>query len=114
MIEVTQHAVNQLRALLEQKNLSPDDHGLRLAVERGGCAGLNYIMQIASPERGDHVVEKDGIRLFIDGESADFYSGCVVDYEDTLNDSGFKIQNPNAARTCGCGTSFEATSSTAT
>lgn len=109
MIEVTESAAEHLSDLLEEKNFSPDEKGLRLFVERGGCAGMQYAMQIGAASEGDTTIEKDGVRVFVDKESLEFLDGCRLDYVDALNDSGFKIENPNAARSCGCGTSFEPT-----
>ncbi len=109
MIEVTESAAEHLADLLEQKDFSPEEKGLRLFVERGGCAGMSYAMQIAGASHGDMIVEKGGVRVFVDEESLEYLDGCRLDYVDALNDSGFKIENPNAARSCGCGTSFEPT-----
>ncbi len=107
MITVTENAIAELRVLLDQKGVSPEEKGLRLGVERGGCAGLQYIMSVAAPEENDEIVEAGGVRFFVAADSREYLSGCQVDYEDSLNDAGFKIQNPLAARSCGCGTSFE-------
>ena len=107
MITVTDNAVRQLRQLLDEKNVSPDEKGLRLAVERGGCAGMSYTMRITEPAENDTTVESGGVRFFVAADSEDFLRGSEVDYEDSLNDAGFKILNPHAARSCGCGTSFE-------
>jgi len=109
MIEVTESAAGHLSDLLAAKNFSPDEKGLRLFIERGGCAGMSYSMQIGAAAEGDLVIEKSGVRVFVDKESLEFLDGCRLDYVDSLNDSGFKIDNPNAARSCGCGTSFEPT-----
>lgn len=107
MIQVTDSAASHLLALLKSNDHSPEEKGLRLLVERGGCAGMSYAMQIASASPGDDVIEKMGVKVFVDRESLDYLDGCQLDYVDALNDSGFKIKNPNAARSCGCGTSFE-------
>lgn len=107
MILVTDAAAEHLAGLLKAKDFSPEEKGLRLFVEKGGCAGMSYAMQIDSRSDGDEVVEKNGVRVFVDEESLEFLKGCSLDYVDALNDSGFKIENPNAARSCGCGTSFE-------
>ncbi|RFC47820.1 MAG: iron-sulfur cluster assembly protein [Verrucomicrobia bacterium] len=107
MITVTEEAVNQLRAMLEEKGFAPDGYGLRLAVEKGGCAGMQYTMRLAPPVPGDEIVLAGDVRFIIDQASLRFLEGSQIDYEDSLNDSGFKIHNPNAARSCGCGTSFE-------
>ncbi len=68
---------------------------------------MSYAMQVGAPEEGDDVVEKNGVMVMVDQESLEFLEGCQLDYVEALNDSGFKIENPNAARSCGCGTSFE-------
>lgn len=106
MITLTQKATAELGNLLSTRAKSPRS-GLRLAVRRGGCAGWQYEMQVADPEEGDHVVESGGARVIIAGDSIDRLKGCEIDFSDDLTDAGFKIHNPNAARSCGCGTSFE-------
>ncbi|MEM7601642.1 MAG: iron-sulfur cluster assembly accessory protein [Verrucomicrobiota bacterium] len=107
MIQVTDSAAEHLLSLLEEKDFSPEEKGLRLLVEKGGCAGMSYAMQIGAQNEGDLVIENGKARVFVDQESLTFLDGCHLDYVDALNDSGFKIENPNAARSCGCGTSFE-------
>ena len=106
MIEVTAEAATELRRLLAEKQ-APAGSGLRLMIERGGCAGLQYAMTVGVAVEGDFVVERDGVSFIVDAASASYLRGSKVDFEDSLNDSGFKIHNPNAARSCGCGTSFE-------
>lgn len=107
MITVTDAAALHLSDLLKQKDLSPEESGLRLLVEKGGCAGMQYAMKIDSPESSDEIMEKNGVRVFVDPESLKYLDESQLDYEDSLNDSGFKIENPKAERSCGCGTSFE-------
>ena len=107
MITVTDAAALHLSELLKQKNLSPEESGLRLLVEKGGCAGMQYAMKIDEPESSDEVVEKNGVSVFVDPESLKFLDDSQLDYVDSLNDSGFKIENPQVERSCGCGTSFE-------
>jgi len=106
MIIVTEKAALELKALLEVKD-APAGSGLRLGVERGGCAGLAYAMRIAEPEEGDEIIDLNGTRFIVAHDSFDVLKGCSVDFIDELSDRGFKIFNPNAARSCGCGTSFE-------
>lgn len=106
MISITDKAAAALRDLLARKNAGPDT-GLRLAVRKGGCAGWQYEMKVAEKEAGDHVQEFDGGRLIVAADSASKLAGCQVNYNDSLTDAGFRIENPNAARSCGCGTSFE-------
>jgi iron-sulfur cluster assembly protein len=107
MIQLTDAAAGHLLDLLEEKDYSPAEKGLRLFVEKGGCAGMSYAMKIGDPAEGDLVFERNGARVFVDPESLKYLDGCHLDYIEALNDSGFKIENPNAARSCGCGTSFE-------
>jgi iron-sulfur cluster assembly accessory protein len=107
MITVTDNAVRQLRVLLEAQ--APNERkGLRVQIAKGGCSGLQYEMSLDSQRAGDSIVEKEGVEFLVDSESADFLRGSTLDYHDGLTGAGFHIENPNAARTCGCGTSFEA------
>jgi iron-sulfur cluster assembly protein len=103
MIHITEQAATHLRELAEEKGAP----GLRLAVERGGCAGLQYSMSLGGPKEGDDVTERDGAVVAVDPESIAHLKGCTVDYTDGLTGSGFRIINPRASRSCGCGTSFE-------
>ena len=107
MIELTSNAARALRGLVEEKALDSASAGLRLAIEKGGCAGLQYVMSIGAAQEGDLTIESDGARLYVDHESISVIEGCRIDYEEGLSGSGFRVINPNAARSCGCGTSFE-------
>ncbi len=82
--------------------------GLRVFVSAGGCSGMQYEMQMAAKEPGDLEYDQFGVKLFVDERSALFLTGSQIDYEDGLTAAGFRIRNPNAKATCGCGTSFEA------
>lgn len=106
MISITDSAARHLRETLADKASLPG-YGLRLRVEKGGCAGMQYVMQMDQAAATDQVQTEHGVSVIIDAESLKFLSGCELDYEDSLNDAGFKLRNPNAARSCGCGTSFE-------
>ena len=103
MIEITEAAAKHLRELALEKGTP----GLRLAVEKGGCAGLQYAMSLGEPRAGDEVTERDGGVVSVDPESLPHLTGCTLDYSDDLTGAGFRIINPKAARSCGCGTSFE-------
>ncbi len=105
MIHVTDAAFAQLEILVRAQDDAAK--GLRILVENGGCAGLQYGMGLEHAQAGDEVVERGGVKVIIDAESARFLAGSTIDYSDDLAGSGFRIQNPNAARSCGCGTSFE-------
>jgi iron-sulfur cluster assembly accessory protein len=105
MITLTDMAVSHLQGLLQQR--SQLDQGLRIFVQGGGCAGLQYGMTYEDTSReGDTVVEVKGIRLFIDPFSAGYLEGVCIDFQDTLLGTGFRVENPNAVATCACGTSF--------
>jgi iron-sulfur cluster assembly protein len=103
MINVTNRAAEQLRALVG----AAAEKGLRIAIAKGGCSGLQYEMSLGEVRSGDLVVEEAGVRLLVDKESAQLLQGATLDYHDSLTSTGFQIVNPNAARTCGCGSSFE-------
>lgn len=104
-MQLTDRAAQHIRTLTTPGDSS---RGLRLFVEKGGCAGLSYGMAMATAEDTDQRFEKDGARLFLAAESAALLSECTLDYEEELTHTGFKIVNPKAKQTCGCGTSFEA------
>ncbi|MEM8955091.1 MAG: iron-sulfur cluster assembly accessory protein [Verrucomicrobiota bacterium] len=107
MITVTENAVKHLHDLVESAGKSTN-HGLRLSVERGGCAGWQYAMKVDLAHDGDHTIPCDGANLYVSPESLELLKDSQIDYVDSLTDAGFKINNPNAARSCGCGSSFEA------
>lgn len=106
MMTVTDSAVEQLRSLLDS-HVNSEGKGLRVAIAKGGCSGLQYEMSLDARKAGDAVVARDGVEFLIDDESAQLLRGATLDYHDGLTGTGFAIVNPNAARTCGCGTSFE-------
>jgi iron-sulfur cluster assembly accessory protein len=106
MITLTDSAVRQLQSLVQGQEDSAK--GLRIFVENGGCAGMQYGMTLDRPRDDDQVFEREGVKVVIDAQSAPFLAGSTVDYADDLAGAGFRIQNPNAVRSCGCGTSFEA------
>jgi iron-sulfur cluster assembly protein len=107
MIRITDAAAKQLRELLTSKGESPSHKGLRLQIQKGGCAGLQYGMRIDAPASQDAVERRGEVMVIIDPLSQPYLSGCELDYEYSLSDAGFRIHNPNAERSCGCGTSFE-------
>ena len=104
MIEITESAVRQLRTLV---GAEAAEKGLRIGIAKGGCSGLHYEMTLGAVRPGDAVIERDGVKFFVDEESAQLLRGSTLDYRDALTGAGFQIVNPNAARTCGCGSSFE-------
>ena len=106
MINVTDTAVRQLQSLLPAQEEN-SQKGLRVQVAKGGCSGLHYEMALDDKKDGDAVVERDGMQFFIDGESIPYLQGATLDFSGGLTGAGFKVVNPNATRTCGCGSSFE-------
>ena len=103
-------AVTKFRTLLTERNLP--DHALRVFVAGGGCSGMQYGMALER-EAGefDHVVQQDGIKVLVDATSMMYLAGATIDYVDNLMGGGFRIDNPNAVSTCGCGHSFRTTGS---
>jgi len=106
MMNVTQNAAQHLRSLLDAQKQSAG-RGLRVQITKGGCSGMHYEMTLDEKKEGDAVVESEGVEFFIDTESAEYLRGATLDFRDGLTGTGFQIDNPNASRTCGCGTSFE-------
>jgi iron-sulfur cluster assembly protein len=108
-IHLTERAAQKIRALLEKEGVSPDIGGLRVGVQGGGCSGLSYAMRLDTQARDrDKIFEEFGARLFVDPKSFLYLNGTTLEYEETLMRQGFVFQNPNAARNCGCGSSFTA------
>ena len=108
MIEVTKAAAERIHALLSEDG-KLESHGLRMKVIGGGCSGLQYQLSFDDTVRDiDTEIEAEGVRVIVDEKSALYLVGCAIDFVDTLQESGFKIENPNASNTCGCGQSFAA------
>lgn len=110
MLLITEQAAEALGELIRQKGEDPSAVGLRLSVSKGGCAGLQYDMQIGRPEAGDEIIPAQETRIFVDPDARQHLDGCTLGYTDDLTGSGFRIDNPRAVRSCGCGTSFEPSS----
>jgi iron-sulfur cluster insertion protein len=103
-LTLTQSAANRI-AKIAQKQTRPAI--LRLSVEGGGCSGFQYKFDLADgPESDDIVSETDGVKLVVDPVSLDLVGGSVVDFVESLGGAAFKVENPNAAAGCGCGSSF--------
>ena len=108
LVQVTEAAAGQIRRLLDSEGKSVT-HALRMKVIGGGCSGLQYqLMFDDHAKESDQQVEASGVRVVVDEKSALYLVGTTLDYVDTLMESGFKIQNPNAKNSCGCGQSFSA------
>jgi iron-sulfur cluster assembly protein len=109
VIHMTERAAKKIIALLAKEGVSAVSGGLRVGVQGGGCSGLSYAMRLDTQSRDrDKVFEEFGARLFVDPKSLLYLNGTTLEYEETLMRQGFVFQNPNAARNCGCGSSFTA------
>ena len=105
MLHVTPLAVSEIKRLL--KDRGHQDYGMRVGVKGGGCSGLSYLMDAEErPQEHDRVFEVEGVRLFCDPKSYLYLNGLTLDYSNQLIGGGFQFSNPNATRTCSCGTSF--------
>lgn len=105
-ILVTVKAIGEVKKIKEQNNI-PDDYGLRFGVKGGGCSGMSYSLGFdAAPRDNDRIMEAEGVRIFIDNKSIFYLMGVTLDYTDGLTGRGFTFNNPRAAKTCGCGSSF--------
>jgi iron-sulfur cluster assembly protein len=104
MVQVTEKALERIRQILAKEGVGG---GLRLAVQGGGCSGLSYLFKIDTKERtSDHVFGCGDAKVLIDPKSFVYMDGLTLDYKESLIQSGFVIDNPNAKKTCSCGTSF--------
>jgi iron-sulfur cluster assembly accessory protein len=104
---LTGSAVDTIKNLLVQKSVP--DYGIRVFVAGGGCSGMQYGMALEAEARPyDHVIEQDSVKIFIDPTSMMYLNQATIDYVDSIMGGGFKIENPNAVTSCGCGTSFKA------
>src|SRR5690606_28172631 len=104
-VTLTEGAKKEITKLIQQQELG-GDYGLRLGVEGGGCAGMNYVLGFDQKKEGDQEYNIDGLRVFMHKAHGLYLVGMEVDFQDGLNARGFTFSNPNANSTCGCGTSF--------
>jgi iron-sulfur cluster insertion protein len=106
MITITPPAEQKIRELMQEDT---ETIGLRVYVKGGGCHGYQYGMAFESTMSDDDtVIEKGDVQVIMDSQSAPLLAGCEVDFQDTVQGSGFAIKNPQAKTTCGCGSSFSA------
>lgn len=109
MIRVTEKAAAKIKALLVKEGVPEATGGLRVGVQGGGCSGLSYAMRLdTQPRDKDKVFEENGARVFVDAKSLLFLNNTTLDYTEELIRQGFVFVNPQAARSCGCGSSFTA------
>jgi iron-sulfur cluster assembly protein len=106
-IKVTDNAMKKIRSAMTKENVSPEQGGLRLGVQGGGCSGLSYNIRFDSqPRERDRVFQFDDVRVFVDPKSFIYLHGLTLDYQETLMQQGFVFVNPNSTKSCGCGSSF--------
>jgi iron-sulfur cluster assembly accessory protein len=104
-VSLTANAVGEVRSMLGKSENAGKN--LRLYIEEGGCSGMQYGMVFDEARDGDLVSESEGVKVLIDPLSLNYLRGAVVDFSDSLTAGGFKISNPNAKQSCGCGKSFQ-------
>ena len=103
-VNLTQSAILEVQRMLKKETAGKL---LRIYVEAGGCSGLEYGLIFDEPRENDHRADCRGMQVLVDNFSMNYLRGAIVEFSDDLNDSGFKITNPNAKQSCGCGKSFE-------
>ena len=105
-VEVTSAAAEAILKYLRD-NGAPEGSGLRIGVRGGGCSGLSYFLDPETETKtGDKIIDAHGVKVFVDPKSLLYLQGSTLDYKTGLMESGFKFENPNAGRGCGCGESF--------
>ena len=106
MIQLTEQAVNKVKEVISAE--TDNFVGMRVAVIGGGCSGFQYAMNLEREEQqGDHIVELEGLRVFVDEQSMLYLDGTQIDYVETVQGAGFKFENPNVTSSCGCGESLQ-------
>jgi iron-sulfur cluster assembly accessory protein len=103
LLSVTPEAATEIKKLLGNE---PGKTGLRMAIEGGGCSGMSYGLSFDNAQEKDHVVEAEGVKIFVDPKSAIYLKGIILHFDGGLQGKGFTIKNPQAKSTCGCGNSF--------
>jgi iron-sulfur cluster assembly protein len=107
MVTVTLKAATEIKKIMDQEETG--ECALRVGVKGGGCSGLSYFLALEKDARpDDRILESNGIRVYLDSKSALYLEGTEIDFSDGLQGAGFTFKNPNAQRTCGCGSSFSA------
>jgi iron-sulfur cluster assembly protein len=104
MVNLTEAAAEKVSALITAKN--NDQLALRIFIKSGGCSGFSYGMALDEAKDNDKIFEQNGIKVVIDEQSGQYLAGAEVDYVESMMGGGFKISNPQASSTCGCGSSF--------
>jgi iron-sulfur cluster assembly protein len=106
MITITDRGATKVHEFLQAQEADLGVAGLRVGVRGGGCSGFQYQLAFDEQREGDVVFESHGLKVLVDAESLQFVRGSTIDYEETLQGAGFKVENPNVVAACGCGSSF--------
>jgi iron-sulfur cluster assembly protein len=106
MITISDKGAEKVREFLDSQQADVSMAGLRVGVRGGGCSGFQYQLAFDEQRERDVVFESHGLKLLVDKESLPFVSGSTIDYEESLQGAGFKVNNPNVVAACGCGSSF--------
>jgi iron-sulfur cluster assembly protein len=106
MVTITDKGAEKVREFLAAQEQDAALAGLRVGVRGGGCSGFQYQLAFDEQREGDAVFESQGLRVLVDSASLPYVRGSVVDYEESLQGAGFKVENPNVVAACGCGSSF--------
>jgi len=113
LISLSERAATKIRSLMEQEPVG-EAEVLRVAIQGGGCSGFQYGLGFdTGPTDGDLELELHGVPVVVDPFSAPYLRGASIDYLETIQEAGFKIDNPNATASCGCGHSFQVDDETA-
>ena len=106
-IQITERALVKIKVAMAKEGISPEQGGLRLGVQGGGCSGLTYNIRFdTQPRERDRIFQFGDVRVFVDPKSFIYLHGMTLDYQETLMQQSFVFVNPNASKSCGCGTSF--------
>ena len=106
-LQVSEKAIARIRSAMAKEGVSPEQGGLRVGVQGGGCSGLSYNIRFdPQPRERDRIFQFGDVRVFVDPKSFIYLHGMTLDYQESLIQQGFVFVNPNASKSCGCGTSF--------
>jgi iron-sulfur cluster assembly protein len=106
MVTITDKGAEKVREFLDAQEADVALAGLRVGVRGGGCSGFQYQLAFDEQREEDTVFESHGLKLLVDNASLPYVRGSVIDYEESLQGAGFKVENPNVVAACGCGSSF--------
>jgi iron-sulfur cluster assembly protein len=106
VITFTEKGAEKVQEFLAGQSADIETSGLRVGVRGGGCSGFQYALAFDAQRPGDEVFVDHGLRILVDGPSLPYVRGAVVDYVESLQGAGFKVDNPNVVAACGCGSSF--------